>query len=67
MEINFIDLQLENILDNAGLSRLLERLAIVCHEKADHLRTNWQDYGAAKNWDDAGSKIAHEANQFEVG
>ena len=67
MQINFIDLQLENILDSAGLSKLLERLAIVCHEKADHLRTNWQDYEAALNWEAAGSKIAHQANQFDCG
>lgn len=69
MKINymFIDCQIENILDNAGLSTLLKRLALVCHKKADHERSYFKDYMSAKNWDEAGSKIANEINKFEVG
>lgn len=45
---------LESLLDGTNASYLISALAEICQEKADHLRTNWQDENAAKAWDRAG-------------
>jgi hypothetical protein len=39
------------------LRELIQALAHICREKADHLRTNWQDQQAAKMWDHDASLI----------
>jgi hypothetical protein len=41
----------------AGLHRVLDVLVDVCLLKADHLQANWQDYAAAKEWEQAGQAI----------
>jgi hypothetical protein len=41
----------ENLIDRLTLRWLLDLVAQVCHEKADHLRANWQDESAGKNWE----------------
>ena len=40
-------LALEDMVDRHGLYAVAGMLAEVCHEKADHLATNWQDHTAA--------------------
>jgi hypothetical protein len=37
--------------DADGLSATVSTLAKICREKAEHLRTNWQDETAARLWD----------------
>ena len=44
---------LERIVDLHGLRSTLDMLANICAEKAEHLRTNWQDEEAAKDWNRA--------------
>jgi hypothetical protein len=60
MTINELQIknQLETILDSSSLSKTLELLAEVCQDKAEHIRTNWQDEGLAKLWNRAGNKIS---------
>lgn len=48
---------LEAMVDSATLAEVLEALADICHEKADHLRVNWQDSGMAVVWDRAGGRV----------
>jgi hypothetical protein len=43
--------QLESLLDTMGVKTLVELLSDICFEKAEHLRSNWQDNGSAKVWD----------------
>jgi hypothetical protein len=43
--------RLETAIDAAGLGMVLEILAGICNEKADHLRSNWQDERTAREWD----------------
>ncbi len=52
---------LEKMIDSGSLAGLLENLETVCHEKADHLRTNWQDETAAKAWEFVARRIATAA------
>lgn len=42
---------IEEMIDKVGLSKFLFMLAEVCGEKAEHIRTNWQDRNLAKEWD----------------
>jgi hypothetical protein len=42
---------LEELIDKHGLLHVLTGLVLVCGEKADHLRTNWQDLSTARTWD----------------
>jgi len=41
---------LEAMVDRVGLKEVLNMLAQVCHEKADHVLTNWQDKWLASGW-----------------
>lgn len=43
-------LALEVLIDAHGLSKVLEALATICHGKAEHLESNWQDAITAKAW-----------------
>lgn len=48
---------LERMVDAFGLEAVLSCLAEVCYEKADHLRSNWQDAAAAKLWERNGNQL----------
>ena len=43
----------EDIIDKTSLAYVLLCLAAVCHDKADHVRSNWQDAGLAGAWERA--------------
>lgn len=43
--------QLEKLMDIYSLAEVVSNLQTICHEKAEHLRTNWNDEAAAKDWD----------------
>jgi len=44
---------LEALVDRHGAKAVLLDLAFICAEKADHIRSNWQDEVTAKAWDRA--------------
>ena len=48
---------LEPMLDNEGLPAVLDALAFICSEKADHVRSSWQDEATAKVWEDMAGQI----------
>jgi hypothetical protein len=52
---------LEAMIDSESLARVLENLETVCLEKAEHLRTNWQDEAAAKSWESLALRIDRAA------
>lgn len=49
--------ELEAMVDAAGLNNLLYALAHVCRMKADHVQINWQDAPLARMWGDNANKI----------
>ena len=59
--MNRIELEekLEELIDTMSLRSVLEAIQSVCHEKAVHLCTNWQDYESARHW----SKIARRMDE----
>jgi hypothetical protein len=56
--------QIEFAIDTMGVSGLLSAIAEICNEKADHLRENWQDNAAAKDWDKTAHKVYALATKF---
>ena len=58
--------QLERLIDRSSLPMVLEALAAVCGEKADHVRTNWQDNALATVWGRAGRQLDQMAARFET-
>lgn len=48
---------LEQLIDQVGLPAVLTAIGEICSEKADHLRTNWQDVNMAREWDRSARKI----------
>jgi hypothetical protein len=42
---------IEQMIDRLGTRGVLEIIASIAHDKADHLRSNWQDEGAARQWE----------------
>jgi hypothetical protein len=48
---------LEAMVDAVGMANVLYALAHISREKADHLRTNWQDQSTAQWWDARAGKL----------
>jgi hypothetical protein len=49
--------ELEDIIDERGLSAVLSMIAEVCREKSEHLCSNYQDGMAASVWLHAGCRV----------
>jgi hypothetical protein len=56
-------LALEAMVDRVGLANVLYALSHICREKAEHLRSNWQDAVSAKYWDADARKLESVARQ----
>jgi hypothetical protein len=56
---------LEALIDSHNLASVLQALAYVCGEKAEHLRVNWQDTTAARHWEKAGCELDTLARKQE--
>lgn len=41
---------LEALIDKTSLHQVLNAIAGICEDKAEHMRTNWQDQPAANEW-----------------
>lgn len=48
---------LEKMIDANTLTWVLNALTDICYEKAEHLRTNWQDKISALPWEVAAQNI----------
>lgn len=56
---------LERLVDARGLENVLELLAMVCSEKADHIRTSYSDNALADRWDNACNRLCAVACHAE--
>lgn len=52
-----LEMDLEAMIDRNGLTHVVNTLAVICMEKAEHLRHNWQDLTSAKAWDADGRTL----------
>lgn len=43
--------KLEEMIDAGGLTKLVDALSVIAFEKAEHIRSNWQDVTTANAWE----------------
>lgn len=48
---------IERIIDSVGLETVVAYMAAICHDKAAHLETNWQDSETAARWQQMGDRL----------
>jgi hypothetical protein len=53
---------LERMIDASSVEHVLSLLSIICLEKADHIRSNWQDPSLARVWAGMSSKLDRTAD-----
>jgi len=51
MEKNEAEYNLEGIIDSIGLNETLQAMVKICLEKADHIRSSYDDKTLAKSWE----------------
>jgi hypothetical protein len=56
---------LEAMIDQHGLLFVTTGLELICSEKAEHIRHNWQGSAGAKPWDKASKAFGRVARQIE--
>ena len=57
---------LERLIDQSSLLDVLVGLSLVCAEKAEHLKVNWQAPREGRPWITAGNRIEQIARQTEI-
>lgn len=57
---------LEMLVDRIGLSAVLEALGTICDEKADHIRSSYDDNRTARIWKRAGWRLRDTATTGSV-
>jgi hypothetical protein len=55
--------ELESLVDKNGLSGTLQALAQICSEKADHIRSSYDDDETADLWEE----VADDLNDIDAG
>ena len=58
--------KIEAIMDASSANYVLNSIVQIAWGKADHLRTNWQDENAAKEWEKLASKLETLADKFDT-
>jgi hypothetical protein len=48
---------IEQLIDQSDLKQCLEDIVQICHAKAEHLRSNWQDEVGARSWERDAKKL----------
>ncbi len=66
MKPNDLPGELENIIDRHSLSAVLLALEVVCGEKADHIRANWQDKTLAREWDKYSKRMGKQSRETHL-
>lgn len=58
--------QIEEYMDAHSAEDVLGILIDICYGKAEHLRVNWQDEAAAREWEKAAKVIERAASRIMV-
>lgn len=59
--------KLESIVDTYSLREVLDALAEMCREKAQHVTENWQDTTLAETWGSAADEVQSAADNVPQG
>lgn len=58
--------QLEQMIDSCSLSGLLELIANVCDEKAEHIMESYSDRNEAKKWNVGASLVSSITDKVKI-
>lgn len=61
-----ISSDIENYIDTYGMASVLDVLYGIASCKAEHLRENWQDESAARDWDRVAKAIDRCSRSYSV-
>ena len=56
--------QLEDLVDRYGLKEIVDSLAVIAYEKAEHIEENWDDCVLARWWGDASEVLEAAATRL---
>lgn len=56
-------IELERYVDKHGLLHVLTALESLCYEKAEHVKSTWQDQALARTWTRAGAAILKSSSK----
>ena len=56
---------LEQMIDKHGLLHVLTALDLICTEKVEHIKVNWQDPVTAKPWERASNALYTASKSVE--
>lgn len=59
-----MDFELEVMMDDLGLPALLDKIAFIAREKAEHIRSSYDDRSLAAQWEKDALKIEKLAAKF---
>ena len=54
--------ELEDIIDNVGVSKILDLMSVIAYEKSDHIMHTWQDENLAGAWQDTADLLDEASN-----
>lgn len=54
---------LEQMIDQQGLTRVVDSIIQTCYDKAQRVRENYQDEYLANRWDKAGASLANPKDE----
>jgi hypothetical protein len=57
---------LETMIDAYGVQHVVQVLAVVCREKAEHSRASYDDAGLAQRWDDVAGVLDNTADRSAI-
>lgn len=60
-----METELEAIVDKVGVCGSLNMLCGICHDKAIHVRENWQDETLGRHWDTLARIVGKAATSAE--
>jgi hypothetical protein len=53
-------IELEDVIDRYSLAAVLEALASICHDKADHVLSTYNDTSLHRMWTEMGNRLSTE-------
>lgn len=59
-------IDLEAMIDRHGLYTIVSMLSDICSDKAQHIRTNWQDDSTATQWEKAMAIVDRAAGRIDA-
>lgn len=65
-ELQQLQDEIEQHIDRNSLSGIMDIIATICREKADHLQVNWGNRESAKVWAKAARQIEKAASGIDI-